>query len=117
MTRQNKKSLKLNPENSQIISDSVMLRIVRLCLSLCVCMNMCVCVCVSVSVLWRANGRISRSYLPRKLTDELTGSDALFINKDQLSLHWGQHLEQDTRTHPQTDTHCIAEYNHLPSLN
>ena len=70
-----------------------------LCVSACVCV--CVCVCLS---FWRANGRISQSYLPRELTDELTGLDALFINKDQLRLQRGQHLEP---THTHTHSHTL----------
>lgn len=52
-------------------------------------------VSVCVSVLWRANGKTTRSDWPRRLTDELTGSDALFIKKDQLGLRrdGGQHLD------------------------
>lgn len=62
-----------------------------LSLLFCVWMNICVCFCP----FWRANGKTTRSDRPRRLTDELTGSDALFIKKDQLGLRrdGGQHLD------------------------
>lgn len=103
VTRQNQISRKLNPgpESSLIIFQSA---------ALCAVSLLC------IRPVWRANGRISRSYRPCELTDELTGSDASFINKERLRLHWGQHLEpRHTRTH--RHTHCITRFSIISKLN
>lgn len=64
-------------------------------------------VCVSV-LFWRANGKTTRGERPRRLTDELTGLDALFMKKDQL----GFRQDGDSTWIWHTETHCTAEYGH-----
>lgn len=74
-----------------------------------------ICLCVCLSVLWRANGRTTRSYGRCKLADELCISDALFINKDLLMLH----LERGSTWNHNTDkgTHSIALYGYALLTN
>lgn len=104
--QKNQNSLKLNPETVRLSPAF------GCCVPFCSA-DQCVCVCVCV---WRANGRISQSYLSHEMTAELTGSDALFINKDSLKLHWGQYLERKTHKRRQSPSNSKAKFWSLVSF-